>query len=173
LTVRKVDGTIQEIDIVRDVVELKDSYAKSAMLQKDENLFGIIDLPQFYFDMEDYKARNAASDMKKEIIHLKEQGMDGLVIDLRGNGGGSLRTVVDIAGMFIEKGPIVQVKSTGRNKEVLADTDSKIQWDGPLVVMINNFSASASEILAAAIQDYKRGVVVGSKHSFGKGTVQN
>lgn len=172
LTVRKVDGTIQEIDIVRDVVELKDSYAKSAMLKKDENLFGIIDLPQFYFDMEDYKARNAASDMKKEIIHLKEQGMDGLVIDLRGNGGGSLRTVVDIAGMFIEKGPIVQVKYGDGSIDILKDRDADILWNGPLVILVDELSASASEILAAAMQDYKRAVIIGSKQTYGKGTVQ-
>jgi carboxyl-terminal processing protease len=92
---------------------------------------------------------------------------------LRDNGGGSLRTVVDIAGLFIDQGPVVQVKSAGKTKEVLSDTDSKIQWDGPLVIMINNFSASASEILAAAIQDYKRGIIIGSKQSYGKGTVQN
>jgi carboxyl-terminal processing protease len=94
-------------------------------------------------------------------------------MDVRDNGGGSLKTVVDIAGLFIEQGPIVQVKSSAGKKEVLYDRDTKVQWDGPLVIMINEFSASASEILAAAIQDYKRGVIIGSKQSYGKGTVQN
>jgi carboxyl-terminal processing protease len=111
--------------------------------------------------------------VKLEIERLKKEGVQGIVMDLRDNGGGSLSTVVDIAGMFIKEGPVVQIKSVGQDREVLSDTDNAIQWDGPLVVMINNFSASASEILAAAIQDYKRGIIVGSKHSFGKGTVQN
>src|SRR5690606_22289737 len=97
----------------------------------------------------------------------------GIIMDVRDNGGGSLKTVVDIAGLFIEQGPIVQIKSAGRKKEVLYDRDRKVQWDGPLVVMVNSFSASASEILAAAMQDYNRGVVVGSKQTYGKGTVQN
>ncbi|HBC04127.1 MAG TPA: tail-specific protease, partial [Aequorivita sp.] len=119
-----------------------------------------------------YKERNAATDVKKEILRLKEQGMEGLVLDLRDNGGGSLRTAVDIAGLFIKKGPVVQVASNG-NKEVLADKDSEIVWDGPLVILVNELSASASEILAAAMQDYKRAIILGSKQTYGKGTVQN
>jgi carboxyl-terminal processing protease len=104
---------------------------------------------------------------------LKKAGVDGIALDVRDDGGGSLSTVVDIAGLFIEQGPIVQIKSAGRKKEVLFDRDKKIEWDGPLVIMVNSFSASASEILAAAIQDYKRGVIIGSKQTYGKGTVQN
>jgi carboxyl-terminal processing protease len=173
LTVKKVDGSIKVISIIRDVVEIDETYAKSSVVTKDGHLYGIIYLPKFYIDFENRDSRDAAKDVALEVERLKKQGVEGIALDLRDNGGGSLRTVVDIAGLFIDKGPIVQVKSTGKNKEVLSDTDSKIQWDGPLVVMINNFSASASEILAAAIQDYKRGVIVGSKHSFGKGTVQN
>lgn len=173
LTVKKVDGTIKVISIIRDIVEIEETYAKSSIVRKDGKLYGIIHLPKFYIDFENKDSRDAAKDITLEVDRLKKQGVDGIVMDLRDNGGGSLRTVVDIAGLFIDQGPIVQVKSTGKDKEVLSDTDSKIHWDGPLVVMINNFSASASEILAAAIQDYKRGVVIGSKQSYGKGTVQN
>ena len=99
--------------------------------------------------------------------------MQGIIIDLRNNGGGSLQTVVDMAGYFIEDGPIVQVKSTGGKKQILFDTDNQIEWDGALVLLVNEFSASASEILAAAFQDYRRGIVLGSKQTYGKGTVQN
>jgi len=123
--------------------------------------------------MNNYKERNAASDVKKEIIRLKEQGMQGLVLDLRNNGGGSLRTAVDIAGLFIKEGPVVQVASTGNKKEVLKDKNSEVVWDGPLVILVNELSASASEILSAAMQDYKRAIIIGSKQTYGKGTVQN
>lgn len=172
LTIKSVDGTISDKTIVRDVVELEETYAKSSLIVQEDQRFGVINLPQFYFDMQDYKQRNAASDVKKEILRLKEEGMEGLVIDLRNNGGGSLRTAIDIAGFFIEKGPIVQVASPG-NKRVLRDTSNDIVWDGPLVILVNELSASASEILAAAMQDYKRAVVIGSKQTYGKGTVQN
>ncbi|MBR9756749.1 MAG: tail-specific protease [Algicola sp.] len=173
LTVKKVDGTHEEIAIVRDVVELEETYAKSSIVKKNNQTFGVINLPKFYVDFEDYKNRNAASDVKKEIERLKEQGVEGLVLDLRNNGGGSLQTVVDIAGLFIKDGPIVQVRSTGEPKEILKDKDRSIVWDGPLVIMVNELSASASEILAAAMQDYKRGIIIGSKQTYGKGTVQN
>ena len=173
LTVKRVDGSIEEETITRDVVELEETYAKSTLIEEEGKSFGLINLPQFYFNMEDYKERNAASDVKQEILRLKEEGMEGLVLDLRGNGGGSLRTAVDIAGLFIEEGPVVQVASSGSRKEVLKDKDSEIVWDGPLVILVNELSASASEILAAAMQDYKRGIVIGSKQTYGKGTVQN
>jgi carboxyl-terminal processing protease len=173
LTLKKVDGTIQDISIKRDIVELEETYAKSSTVEKDGKKFGIINLPKFYIDFTDYNKRNAASDIKQEIIRLKEAGMEGLVLDLRNNGGGSLQTVVDMVGLFIEDGPVVQVKTTGEPKEVLSDKDKSIVWDGPLVVMVNELSASASEILAAAMQDYKRAIVIGSKQTYGKGTVQN
>ncbi|SHF78046.1 carboxyl-terminal processing protease [Salegentibacter echinorum] len=174
LTVRKkLMGNIEEITITRDVVEIEETYAKTAMVDQGDQRFGVINLPKFYFDMEDYDARNAASDIKKDIIRLKEQNMDGLVLDLRNNGGGSLKTVVDIAGLFIEEGPIVQVKSNGKRQEVLSDEDPSILWDGPLVILVNELSASASEILAGAMQDYKRAIIIGSKQTYGKGTVQN
>jgi len=172
LTIKNVDGTISDKTLVRDVVELEETYAKSSLIIQEDQRFGVINLPQFYFDMQDYKERNAASDVKKEILRLKEEGMEGLVIDLRNNGGGSLRTAIDIAGLFIEKGPIVQVASPG-NKRVLRDTSNDVVWDGPLVILVNELSASASEILAAAMQDYKRAIVIGSEQTYGKGTVQN
>jgi len=173
LTIKRVDGTIEDETITRDVVELEETYAKSTLITKEDKNFGLINLPQFYFDMNNYKERNAASDIKKEIIRLKKQGMEGLVLDLRSNGGGSLRTAVDIAGLFIKEGPVVQVASSGSKKEVLKDNDNEIIWDGPLVILVNELSASASEILAAAMQDYKRAIIIGSEQTYGKGTVQN
>ena len=173
LTVRRVDGSIEEVSITRDVVVLEESYAKSATVTEEDKKYGIIHLPKFYVDFEDYTERNAASDVAKEVERLKAEGIEGLVLDLRDNGGGSLKTVVEMAGLFIKDGPIVQVRSSGKRKEVHEDKDERIQWDGPLVILVNELSASASEILAAAMQDYKRAVVLGSKQTFGKGTVQN
>lgn len=173
LTVKKPDGSIKVISIIRDEVEIEETYVKSSVVEIDGNKYGVIYLPKFYIDFENKDSRDAGKDVAQEVERLKAEGVQGIVMDVRDNGGGSLKTVVDIAGLFIEQGPIVQVKSAAGKKEVLYDRDSKVQWDGPLVVMINEFSASASEILAAAIQDYKRGVVVGSKQSYGKGTVQN
>ena len=173
LTVKKTDGTIKVITIIRDEVEIEETYVKSSVVEKDGFKYGIIYLPKFYIDFEDQNSRDAGKDVALEVERLKAAGVQGIVMDVRDNGGGSLKTVVDIAGLFISQGPIVQIKSAAGKKEVLYDRDAKVQWDGPLVVMINEFSASASEILAAAIQDYKRGVVIGSKQSYGKGTVQN
>jgi carboxyl-terminal processing protease len=173
LTVKKVDGTIKVISIIRDEVETEETFAKSSIVIKDGKKYGIIYLPKFYISFENKENRDAFKDVAAEIEKLKAQNIDGLVMDLRDNGGGSLETVVKMVGLFIPDGPIVQVKAPGRNPEILPDPDKKVQYDGPLVVMINNFSASASEIFAAAIQDYKRGIIVGSKHSYGKGTVQN
>ena len=173
LTLKKVNGTIEDLRITRDVVELEETYAKSSTVIKDGKTFGVINLPKFYVDFEDYNKRNAASDIKLEIERLKAEGIEGLVLDLRNNGGGSLQTVVDMAGLFIKEGPIVQVKTAGEPKEVLNDKDRSIVWDGPLVILVNELSASASEILAAAMQDYKRAIVIGSKQTYGKGTVQN
>ena len=173
LTVRKVDGTIETVAITRDVVELEESYAKSATIDAGDQKYGLIDLPKFYVDFEDYAERNAATDVAKEVERLKEAGAEGIILDLRDNGGGSLKTVVEMAGLFIKDGPIVQVRSSGQRKEVHEDKDERIQWDGPLVILVNELSASASEILAAAMQDYKRAVIIGSKQTFGKGTVQN
>lgn len=173
LTVKKIDGTIKIISIVRDIVEIEETYAKSSIIEKDGLKYGVIYLPKFYIDFEDKNSRDAGKDMAIEVERLKAEGAKGIVLDLRDNGGGSLKTAVDIAGLFIGEGPVVQVKSAGRKQDVLSDTDKKIAWDGPLVIMTNSFSASASEILAAAIQDYRRGIIIGSKQTYGKGTVQN
>ncbi|MGI9551398.1 MAG: carboxy terminal-processing peptidase, partial [Aurantibacter sp.] len=173
LTIRKIDGSVDVISLTRDVVELEESFAKSANIIKEDKKYGLIHLPKFYVDFDDYAERNAATDVAKEVERLKEEGAEGLILDLRDNGGGSLKTVVEMAGLFIKDGPVVQVRSSGKGKEVYDDKDERIQWDGPLVILVNELSASASEILAAAMQDYKRAVVIGSKQTFGKGTVQN
>lgn len=173
LSLKKVDGSMAEVTITRDVVELEETYAKSSTVIKEDKKFGVINLPKFYVDFTDYKKRNAASDIRLEIERLKTENIEGLVLDLRNNGGGSLQTVVDIAGLFIKEGPVVQVKTAGEPKEILRDKDRSIVWDGPLVILVNELSASASEILAAAMQDYKRAIVIGSKQTYGKGTVQN
>ncbi|MEC8598910.1 MAG: carboxy terminal-processing peptidase [Bacteroidota bacterium] len=173
LTIKRVEGNIEEISIVRDVVELEETYAKSTLIKDVSGDYGLIELPKFYINFENYNERNAAIDVKKELQQLKQRNVKGIILDLRNNGGGSLKTVVDMTGYFIDKGPVVQVKSTGGRKEVLKDVDPSIIWDGPLVVLVNEFSASASEIIAAALQDYKRAIVLGSKQTFGKGTVQN
>jgi carboxyl-terminal processing protease len=172
LTVKKVDGSIKVISIIRDVVEIEETYAKSSVVERNGLKYGVIYLPKFYIDFENKDGRDAGKDIALEVERLKKENVNGIVLDVRDDGGGSLSTVVDIAGLFIEEGPIVQVKSAGMKKEVLYDKDKKIEWDGPLVIMVNSFSASASEILAAAIQDYKRGVIIGSKQTYGKGTVQ-
>lgn len=173
LSVKKTDGTLKVIRIIRDEVEIEETYARSSVVEKNGLKYGIIYLPKFYIKFDDANSRDAAKDIATEVDRLKKAGVQGIVLDVRDNGGGSLKTVVDIAGLFIEEGPIVQIKSAGKRKEVLFDRDKQVEWDGPLVVMVNSFSASASEILAAAIQDYKRGVVIGSKQTYGKGTVQN
>ena len=173
LTMRKVDGSIAVISITRDVVKLEETFAKTATVNKGDYKYGLINLPKFYVDFEDYNERNAASDIAAELEKLKEEGAQGLILDLRDNGGGSLKTVVDIAGLFIKQGPVVQVKSGQEKIEVYEDNDNQLAWDGPLVILVNELSASASEILAAAMQDYKRAVIIGSSQTFGKGTVQN
>ncbi len=173
LNVKKVDGSILDVTLTRDIIELEEAFAKSTIIEKDNNRYGLINLPRFYVDFKDYAQRNAATDVKNEIQKLRKEDVQGIIIDLRNNGGGSLQTVVDMAGYFIEKGPVVQVKSTGGKKQILFDTDNEIEWNGALVLIVNEFSASASEILAAAFQDYRRGIVLGSKQTYGKGTVQN
>ncbi|WP_348712409.1 carboxy terminal-processing peptidase [Tenacibaculum sp. 190524A05c] len=174
LTVKKkMDGSTKVIPIIRDIVELEETFVKSSVVEKNGRKYGVINLPKFYIDFDDAKQRNAAGDMKLEIERLKKEGVEGLIVDLRDNGGGSLKTVIEIGGLFINEGPIVQVKYRGEPAIIKNDTDSKIHWNGPLVVMVNEMSASASEIFAAAMQDYGRGVVMGGKQTYGKGTVQN
>ncbi|MFY7757491.1 MAG: carboxy terminal-processing peptidase [Flavobacterium stagni] len=173
LTVKKQDGSLKVISIIRDEVEIEETYARSSIVEKNGVKYGIIYLPKFYIDFENKDSRDAAKDVAVEVEKLKAAGVQGLIVDVRDNGGGSLKTVVDIGGLFIDQGPIVQVRSAAGRKEVLYDRDPKVAWDGPLVIMTNEFSASASEILAAAMQDYKRAVIVGGKQTYGKGTVQN
>ncbi|WP_394366811.1 carboxy terminal-processing peptidase [Blattabacterium cuenoti] len=173
LTLQKKNGSIEEIILTRDVIEKKEIFAKSAMiLDKNENKYGLIYLPEFYFNPENKNGRNAAKDMKKIIQKLKKENIKGLIIDIRNNGGGSLDTVIEIAGFFLGKVPIVQIGQSHKKKKILINNHEEILWTGPLVVLVNELSASASEILAAAIADYKRGIIVGSSQTYGKGTVQ-
>ncbi|MFH1320049.1 MAG: carboxy terminal-processing peptidase [Bacteroidota bacterium] len=171
LTVKKLDGNIIVIPIIRDVVELEETYAKSAIIKNDISI-GYIKLPKFYADFNKKGGRNCAGDVKKELAKLKQENIDGIILDLRDNGGGSLHDAVDIAGLFIKKGPIVQIRSRFGEPYILEDKDTAVQYNGALVIMVNSFSVSASEIFAAAMQDYNRGVVIGSSTTFGKGTVQ-
>lgn len=171
LTVKKPDGAIKIISIIRDVVIIEETYAQSALINADKPV-GYIKLPGFYADFDNKGGRNSGEDVRREIEKLKKQNIQGLILDLRNNGGGSLQEAVTMAGLFIQRGPVVQVQTSGSSPTILEDRDSQVQFDGPLVVLVNQFSASASEILAAAVQDYKRGVIVGSAATFGKGTVQ-
>ena len=171
LTVKKLDGSITDIEITRDVVILEETYAKSAVLENGTKI-GYIRLPKFYLNY-DGEGRDCAEDVRNELERLKEEGVEGIVFDLRNNGGGSLQAAIDIAGLFIDEGPVVQVKLRDRGTKVYNDEYDDIVWDGPLVVMVNAFSASASEILAGALQDYDRAVIIGGNHTYGKGTVQS
>ena len=175
LTVKKIDGQTMIIPIIRDIVVLEDSYVHTEIVEDKitGQKVGYILLPSFYLEQENGNGRSCAADVKKELIALKEKNVDGIVFDLRSNGGGSLKDVVEMAGFFIASGPIVQVRGSGGYRKVLEDPDNKVIYDGPLVVLVSNMSASASEIFAAALQDYGRAVVLGSGFSsFGKGTVQ-
>ena len=173
LTVKKVDGSRKIISIIRDEIEVAASFAKSSVLQsKDSDIkVGYIQLPKFYRDFENSKI-NCTDDVRKELERLKRAKVDAVVLDLRNNGGGALEDAKLMSGLFIEKGPIVQVKNHMGDIEVLADDDASVTYDGPLIILQNRFSASASEILAGAMQDYGRAIVVGGDFSHGKGTVQ-
>ena len=174
LTVKKkLDGTTRIISIIRDVVELEETFVKSTIVEKEGKKYGLIDLPRFYIDFSDMNSRDSAKDMEKEIARLKSENVSGLLIDLRNNGGGSLKTVIEIAGLFITEGPVVQVKYRGQDPIVKNDENPVMQWDGAVVVLVNELSASASEIFAAAMQDYGRAVIIGGNQTYGKGTVQS
>lgn len=173
LTVLKIDGSLKVISIIRDVVEMDETFAKSTIIKKGDKKFGMIELPKFYIDFEEKDYRNSTTDMIQEIERLKEENVEGILIDLRNNGGGSLKTAIEIAGLFIKEGPVVQVKYRDEKPVVKYDTDKSLQYDGSLVILVNELSASASEIFAAAMQDYNRAVIIGSEQTFGKGTVQN
>lgn len=174
LYVKKADGSTQEMSIIRDVVILEEGFAKSLLIETPEiERIGFLYLPKFYADFNHEDGRRCAADVAVELEKLKAENVDGIILDLRNNGGGSLRDVVQMSGFFVEEGPMVQVKARERRAQVLDDEDSSVLYDGPLIVMVNQFSASASEILAAAMQDYGRAVIVGiGPSSFGKGTVQ-
>ncbi|MDX1943206.1 MAG: carboxy terminal-processing peptidase [Saprospiraceae bacterium] len=174
LTVKRSDGVVKDITIIRDVIVFEETFAKSLILDgtTPNEKIGYINLPSFYSDYENETGHNCSEDVAKEIEKLKAENVSGIILDLRNNGGGYLHEVVNMSGLFIEKGPIVQVKSRGMRTEIKEDEDPSVQYNGPLVVMVNNYSASASEILAAALQDYGRAIIVGSKSTFGKGTVQ-
>jgi len=170
---KKIDGTTKDITITRDIVQLDETFVKSSVVLKDGKKFGIIDLPKFYINFDDRNFRDSAKDMEKEIERLKDENVEGLLIDLRNNGGGSLDTAIKIAGLFVDKGPVVQVKYRNEEPVVREDIDKNTQWSGSLVVLVNELSASASEIFAAAMQDYNRAIILGGNQTYGKGTVQN
>jgi carboxyl-terminal processing protease len=171
LTVKRIDGTEKVVVLIRDDIKLEDTFAKSAIIKTD-NKIGYIYLPEFYADFDRPNGARCAVDVAKEIEKLKLEKVDGIILDLRGNGGGSLFDVVQMAGLFIKDGPICQVKGRDAKANILPDKNSGILYDGPLAVMVDGTSASASEIFAAAIQDYQRGVIIGSSSTYGKGTVQ-
>ena len=174
LTIEKKDGSTKTVSLVREEIEIQETFVRSAIITDDKgNKFGILYLPEFYVNLENNsKGRDCSDDVKKEILELKKQGIIGLIMDVRNNGGGSLSEVVDITGLFVGKGPVVQVKDANGEIKVLKSKEKDIVWDGPLILMTNELSASASEILAGAMQDYKRAVVVGPLQTYGKGTVQ-
>lgn len=172
LTIRRMDGTIKVLSIARDEIKLDDTFAKSAVINGDHKV-GYIWLPEFYVDFADPNGAKCSEDVAKEIEKLKAENVEGIIMDLRGNGGGSLPEVVKMVGLFIEDGPVCVVKGRGEDKPYQwKDKDKSVLYSGPLTVMVDEFSASASEIFAAAIQDYKRGIVIGSSSTYGKGTVQ-
>ena len=172
LTLKKADGSVKQVSLVRDEIVQDEKFAKSVIIQSEKGKIGYIFLPEFYADFDNPKGNRCSVDVAREIIKLKEAKVDGIVLDLRNNGGGSLYDVVQMVGLFIDQGPIVQVRDRDGKPQVLNDRDKTVLYDGPLAVMVNEFSASASEIFAAAIQDYHRGIIIGSTSTYGKGTVQ-
>lgn len=172
LTLKKSDGTLKTISLIRDEIVQDETFARSAIVHNNGYKIGYIYLPEFYADFDNPDGNRSYIDVAKEVVKLKDEKVDGIVMDLRNNGGGSLYDVVQMAGLFINDGPIVQVKDRNAKPTVLNDKDRSVLYTGPLAVMVNEFSASASEIFAAAIQDYGRGVIIGSTSTYGKGTVQ-
>ena len=175
LTIRKPDGQVLVVPIIRDKVIREETYAKSTIIQgtaENEPEIAYVYLPSFYSNFNDRDGRNSSDDLKKEVAKINKQGIKNIILDMRNNGGGSLMDAVDIAGLFIENGPVVQIKDGNERVQVLSDNDARTYFDGNLVILVNSFSASAAEILAAAMQDYRRAVIVGTKSTYGKGTVQ-
>ena len=172
LTLKKSDGSVKVVTLVRDEIVQDEKFARSVIINSEKGKIGYIYLPEFYADFDNPKGNRCSVDVAREIVKLKEAKVDGIVLDLRNNGGGSLYDVVQMVGLFIDQGPVVQVRDRDGKPQVLNDRDKTVLYDGPLAVMVNEFSASASEIFAAAIQDYHRGVIIGSTSTYGKGTVQ-
>lgn len=177
LTVQKPDGSKRTIQIIRDVVQIEETYVKSSVLKTEKNkAIGYLRIPSFYRDFaaqnDGKSSRNVTDDTLAELIKLKKQKISGLILDLRNNGGGALTDAVKISGLFLPGGPVVQVKDSQGTIKVLEDDDPDVAYDGPVIILVNQFSASASEILAAALQDYKRAFIIGGDHTHGKGTVQ-
>lgn len=174
LTVKKQDGTIINVAMIREKIEQDEGLARSAIIQNGKDKIGYIALPDFYANFEDKNGYRCSDDVAKEVTKLKAENVKGIVIDLRNNGGGSLVEVVKMVGLFIKSGTVVQVKERDGSVDnrTWRDNDETVLYDGPLTVLVNEFSASASEIFAAAIQDYNRGIIIGSTSTYGKGTVQ-
>ncbi len=172
LTVKKPDGGIKIVVLKREKIVLDEGYARSAVISKGNEKIGYILLPDFYADFDREEGARCSRDVANEVKKLKAENVNGIIIDVRYNGGGSLYEVVQMVGLFIDKGPVVQIRDKEGRSQILADETPGTLYDGPLVVMVNEFSASASEIFAGAIQDYKRGLIVGSTSTYGKGTVQ-
>ena len=173
LTVRKPDARRLIIPITRDVVEIEDSFVRSSLIEGVNGArIGYVKIPSFYRDHSGKTERNSTDDTRNALIRLKQQGINGLVLDLRNNGGGSLADAVSVTGLFIDSGPIVQVRDSSGSIRSIRDDDRNVAYAGPIIVLVNRFSASASEILAGALQDYGRALIVGDEHTHGKGTVQ-
>lgn len=177
LTIKRPDGTKDTVSIIRDVVQIEETFVKSTLLDSPlGGKIGYIMIPSFYRDFDEVrngkKSRNSTADTKNALLQLQKEKLNGMILDLRNNGGGALVDAVDIAGLFIKSGPVVQVKDSFGIRKVLEDEDPEIVYDGPLVVLVNKFSASAAEIVAAALQDYGRAVIIGGDHTHGKGSVQ-
>lgn len=172
LTVKKSDGLIKTISILRDEIILDETFVRSAVIGEGANKIGYIFLPDFYADFERENGARCSEDVARELIKLEAENVKGIVLDIRNNGGGSLYEVIQMVGLFINQGPVVQVRDREGRSSILSDRQAGTLYDGPLAVLVNEFSASASEIFAAAIQDYKRGIVIGSTSTYGKGTVQ-
>jgi carboxyl-terminal processing protease len=172
LTIQKPDGTQKVVPIIRAELKLDETFARSVIINSGKHKIGLIDLPAFYADFNRPQAARCSKDVAKEVEKLKAENVEGIIIDIRDNGGGSLQEVVNMVGLFIKTGPVVQIRDRSGRPSQMGDNDPSVLYDGPLAVLVNERSASASEIFASAIQDYRRGIVIGSSSTFGKGTVQ-
>ncbi|MDX2478704.1 MAG: carboxy terminal-processing peptidase [Desulfuromusa sp.] len=174
LTVKKTDGRRQVIPIIRDVVEIAETFVKGTTVtdEKSGQTFGYIKIPSFYRDYSGKTDRNCTDDLRDELKKQGKENIAGLILDLRNNGGGSLADAVSLTGLFFETGPVVQIRDGSGKIRVMSDDNRSVEYSGPMIVLVNRFSASASEILAGALQDYGRALIVGDEHTHGKGTVQ-